>query len=168
MFGQYSSQLVGRKTKTINAARLRTLRACSAQVSKFVSLFGEEEDVEPTLALCVEHASTFDWEWARCLLSATARSDYDEATAPARSDYDEVTAAARSDYDEARAAARSDYDEAWDTAQCAYDEARAAARSDYDEAWATAQCAYDEAWATAQRAYNETRAAAWFTAWQNS
>jgi hypothetical protein len=156
MFGQYSSQLVGRKTKTINAARLRTLRACSAQVSKFVSLFGEE-DVEPTLALCVEHASTFDWEWARCLLSATARSDYDEATAPARSDYDEVTAAARSDYDEARAAARSDYDEAWDTAQCAY-----------DEAWATAQCAYDEAWATAQRAYNETRAAAWFTAWQNS
>ncbi len=69
-------------SKTINAARLRALGACSAQVEMFISLF-DEKDVEPTLALCVEHASVFDWSWARCLLSAPARRAYDEAMAPA-------------------------------------------------------------------------------------
>ena len=113
-------------SKTINAARLRALGACSAQVERFVSLFGEE-DMEPTLALCVEHASTFDWNWARWLLSATAQRAYSEATAPARRAYNEATATAWRTYNEATA-----------TAERAYSEAKATARRTYNEATATA------------------------------
>ena len=91
-------------SKTINAARLRALGACSAQVEMFVSLFGEK-DMEPTLVLCVEHAATFDWDWARCLLSATARRAYNEATATARRACSEATATARRACSEARAQA---------------------------------------------------------------
>ena len=90
-------------SKTINAARLRALGACS-HVEAFIKLFGEA-DVEPTLALCVEHAATFDWGWARCLLSATARRAYNEAMATAERAYDEAMAPARRAYDEARATA---------------------------------------------------------------
>ena len=132
-------------SKTINAARLRALGACSAQVEMFVSLFGEK-DMEPTLVLCVEHAAMFDWGWARCLLSAPARRAYDEATAPAERAYNEARA----------------------TAERAYNEATATAWRAYNEAMAPARRAYDEATAPAERAYDEARATAWFAAWQNS
>jgi len=114
-------------SKTINAARLRALGACSPQVEAFIKLFGEA-DVEPTLALCVEHASRFDWNWARRLLSATAERAYDEAMAPARRAYDEAVAPARRAYnEEARAPAWRAYNEAAATARRAYDEATATA-----------------------------------------
>jgi len=113
-------------SKTINAARLRVLGACPPQVEEFVRLFGEK-DMEPTLALCVEHASVFDWSWARHLLSATARRAYDEATAPAERAYSEATATARRAYDEATATAQRAYNEATVTAWRAHNEATAPA-----------------------------------------
>jgi len=113
-------------SKTINAARLRALKACSAQVERFVNLFGEG-DMEPTLALCVEHAPTFDWDWARKLLSAPARRAYDEATIPARRAYSEATVTTWRAYSEATVTARRAYDEATIPARRAYDEALATA-----------------------------------------
>ena len=77
-------------------AQLRGLEACAPQLEFFQRQFGTE--VAVTRELCLEYASSFDWNWAASrLLSAPARCAYDEAVAPARCAYDEVVAATFAD-----------------------------------------------------------------------
>ena len=133
---------------TITLALLERKQACRPQLDAFRELFGES--VEVTEALCVQHASVFNWGWAADrLLNSSARKAYNEAVAPAWKTYDEATALASKAYDEATALALKSYDKALAPASKAYDEARALASKAYDEARAPALKAYDEAVARA-------------------
>ena len=89
---------------------LKKHRACKDQLDKFDKLF--PNGVDATRELCLAHAQTFDFIWARRLLSPPARKAYNEAIAAARKASDEATAPARKAYDEAIAPARKAYDEA--------------------------------------------------------
>ena len=132
---------------------LKKHRACKNQINKFDKLF--PNGVDATRELCLAHAQTFDFIWARRLLSPPARKAYNEAPAPAREAYDEAIAPAWKAYDEALAPARK-----------ARDEAIAPAWKAYDEATAPAYKAFDEAIAPAYKARDEAIAAAWFDASQ--
>ena len=66
----------------ITVDMLRKVAACTSQIQLFEQLF--PEGVTPTVALCVEHASKFDWDFAsRKFLSAPAWAQYKAATAQA-------------------------------------------------------------------------------------
>jgi len=74
--------------KTINAAKLRRLKACDPQVELFVKLFGES-NVAVTPELCAQHSSVFDWDWiAMHTLTAQALAEFIRDTAPALAEYD--------------------------------------------------------------------------------
>ena len=61
---------------------LRAKKACAEQADKFRDLF--PDGVVLTEALCVSHASDFDFGWAaENLLSARARKAYEKARASA-------------------------------------------------------------------------------------
>lgn len=80
----------------ITAKELRDKQACKSQLERFVHLFGEGP-VDVTAALCVEHASLFDWDWAaRALLPAPAKAEYGRmrVVALAWAEYAQVTAQA--------------------------------------------------------------------------
>ena len=51
----------------INVNQLENHRACPSQMLRFHELFGRVE-VEITLELCLQHAETFDWDWAAARL----------------------------------------------------------------------------------------------------
>ena len=81
--------------KTYRKLTLQTLKdhgACTDQLKLFQKTFGDSVNV--TVKRAVAAASLFDWSWARCLLSATARAEYDRVCAPARAEYDRVRATA--------------------------------------------------------------------------
>ena len=91
----------------VTLAQLRKLKACAPQLELFQRQFGTE--VAVTRELCLEYASSFDWDWAATrLLSAPAQCAYDEAMAAAGRAYDEAMAPARCAYDEALAVAFAD------------------------------------------------------------
>ena len=92
----------------ITLEQLETAGACSEQRKLFEQLFGSEVGV--TEELCVRYASKFDWDWARCLLTAPAEAEYDRVVAPARAEYDRVTAAAWAEYNRVVAPAEAEYD----------------------------------------------------------
>ena len=72
---------------------LRAKGACDQQADKFRALF--PAGVVLTEALCVAHASDFDFGWAATnLLSATAREAYEQACATAREVYKQARATA--------------------------------------------------------------------------
>ena len=127
--------------------------ACKNQINKFVELF--PDGVDATRELCLAHAQTFSFAWARLLLSPPGREAYNEAVAPARKAYYDGVSSARKAYNEAIAPA-------WE----AYVGSTAATSPAYDEALASEGKAYDEALAPARKAYYEATAAAWFDASQ--
>jgi len=92
------------ESRILTVSTLVALGACIEQRAKFKALFGDS--VEITEALCVEHASTFNFDWAALhLLSAPARSEYERVRAAAWAEYERVTAAAWAEYDRVTAAA---------------------------------------------------------------
>ena len=94
----------------ISAAILRRKGACADQVKVFEDLFGTRT-VEVTEALCVEHASRFDWDWAaRNLLPAPLSADYEAKCAPLLADYEAKCAPLLADYQAKRASLLADYE----------------------------------------------------------
>ena len=75
----------------ITARILKLKGACIGQVALFKSLW--PDGVQITEALCIAHASEFDWGWAaNNLLSAPAWAEYERVRAPALAEYERVTA----------------------------------------------------------------------------
>lgn len=96
---------------TITAAKLESLKACSAQIATFRELFGEGP-APMTVETAVEYADTFDWDWAaQHLLDHSARRTYNETLAPIRRTYYEARAPILRAYDAARAPIRRTYNE---------------------------------------------------------
>ena len=92
----------------ITVDMLRKVAACRSQVQLFEQLF--PEGVTPTVALCVEHASKFDWDFAsRKFLLAPALEQYEAAKAPAWAQYEAATAQAWAQYKAAKAPALAQY-----------------------------------------------------------
>lgn len=81
------------KSIKITTRLLRSKGACSDQISLFKELGGDSLTI--TRALCVKHASKFNWDWAAShLLNAAALSEYKRVRAPAFSEYERVRAPA--------------------------------------------------------------------------
>ena len=75
----------------ITADALRAKDACEAQVCRFEDLF--PNGVEITSELCVQHACSFDWNWAaENLLPPGKYADYEAKYAPLWADYEAKTA----------------------------------------------------------------------------
>ena len=92
----------------ITVDMLRKVAACTSQIQLFEQLF--PEGVTPTVAVCVEHASKFDWDFAsRKFLLAPALAQYKAATAPAWAQYEAATAPAWAQYEAAKAQAWAQY-----------------------------------------------------------
>jgi hypothetical protein len=97
---------------TITASRLERLNACQSQVDAFRAIWGEGP-APMTVEAAMEHAATFDWDWAaHHFLSPAALVDYARAEAAARNDYCRAVAAAWADYWRVAVLARDDYDRA--------------------------------------------------------
>ena len=120
----------------ITVDMLRKVAACTSQVQLFEQLF--PEGVTPTVALCVEHASKFDWDFAsRKFLLAPALAQYEAATAPAWAQYKAAKAPAWAQYEAATAPALAQYEAAKAQAWAQY---KAATAQAWAEQWIT-QCA---------------------------
>ena len=77
----------------ITVDMLRKVAACTSQIQLFEQLF--PEGVTPTVALCVEHASKFDWDFAsRKFLLAPALVQYEAAKGQAWVQYEAAKAQA--------------------------------------------------------------------------
>ena len=78
-------------SKSITVKQLQDVGACSAQVDKFVELFGSKVNVTKKLAL--QYYNVFDWNWVcSALLSKSASAEYDKVCNPARAEYNKVRA----------------------------------------------------------------------------
>jgi hypothetical protein len=96
-------------TPTITLTQLRNLRACADQQKLFSQLFGES--VEITEALCVEHATSFNWSWAaKRLLDIPALAEYGRVRDEASDEYERVRDAALDEYDRVCAPALAKYE----------------------------------------------------------
>jgi hypothetical protein len=110
----------------ITLKQLQDASACEDQVKLFRKYFGSK--VKVTKALCLKHASKFDWDWtAYHFLSTQAQEAYDTATAQAWEAYDTATAPTWEAYRTATARARKAYDTATARAWEAYNTATATA-----------------------------------------
>jgi superfamily I DNA/RNA helicase len=115
-------------TQTITVKFLRDYYACEEQVDRFISIFGKDAEVIPTMELAKKYRSEFNIHWlANKLLNSDQRKVYDEAFITAEKAYDEAT-------DEATDLARKAYYEACALAYKAYNEAVAVA---FVKAWNT-------------------------------
>ena len=110
----------------ITVDMLRKVAACTSQIQLFEQLF--PEGVTPTVALCVEHASKFDWDFAsRKFLLAPALAQYEAAKAPAWAQYKAATAPAWAQYEAATAPGWARYEAAKAQAWAQYKAATAQA-----------------------------------------
>ena len=67
----------------VTAALLKRKGACPEQYALFVKTFGKSTRVKITAALCVKHASKFDWNWAAAhLLPPPLWAEYNKKCAP--------------------------------------------------------------------------------------
>ncbi len=105
---------------------LRAKKACPEQANEFRDLF--PAGVVLTEALCLAHASDFNFCWAaRHLLSASAQEACEKACVPAWEAYCKARASAWEAYDKSGAAPLEAYAKARASAWEAYDKACAAA-----------------------------------------
>jgi hypothetical protein len=134
---------------------LQAKNVCTEQADKFRALF--PHGVVLTEALCIAHASDFNFTWAAAnLLSTAAQEAYEKACAPARETYNKTLAVAKKACEKACAAA-------WE----AYDKAPAPSWEACDKACTTAWETYDKACATAWKTYQLAQAAAFFAFWHS-
>ena len=72
-------------SKEITLKMLIAKKACSGQLEIFAKLF--PDGVMITREVCIQHASTFDWDFAaQAFLGAPAQAAYESATAAAWAD----------------------------------------------------------------------------------
>jgi superfamily I DNA/RNA helicase len=120
-------------TQTITVKFLRDYYACEEQVDMFISVFGKDAEVIPTMELAKKYRSEFNIHWlADKLLNSDQKKVYDEAFITAEKAYDEATDLAHKVYYEATDLARKAYYEACALAYKAYNEAVAVA---FVKAW---------------------------------
>jgi hypothetical protein len=148
------------KSPVITAAILRRNGACADKVARFAKLFPKGTAVTLRAALKAADAGLSLGWFARKLLSASARAEYDKARAPAQAEYNKATAPAWAEYDKARAPARAEYNKARAPAWAEYGKATAPAWAEYNKATAAAQAEYYKATASALvAAWNKGRGA---------
>jgi hypothetical protein len=120
---------------TITAKRLEELGACQSQIDAFRALWGDGP-APMTVETALEHAQTFEWEWAADkLLTDAARAEYERARAAAwaeaaraeAAEFERATAPALAEYLRARASAWDEYDRAKDAAWAEFERAKARA-----------------------------------------
>ena len=132
----------------LTLATIERKGACPSARADFAQLFGAS--VEVTTDLCIEHASTFDWDWASAqLLRASAQAEYDRVRAPAQAEYDRVRASAQAEYDRVRAPAWAEYNRVCAQAGAEYDRVCAPAWAEYNRVCAPAWAEYDRVRAAA-------------------
>ncbi len=112
--------------------------ACAEQRAVFKKLF--PKGVEVTVALCVEHASIFDWDWfaSKLISDPTAWASYQDACTTAEASCQAAYATALASYKAACA-----------TAEASCQATRATALASYKAACATAEASCQAACATA-------------------
>ena len=97
--------------RTLTLTQLKAAGACPSAIARFEQLFGDQVGI--TKALCVKHASDFNFGWAaRHLLGDAAREKYNKTCATAMAEYNKACAPAWAEYDKALAAAWAEYDKA--------------------------------------------------------
>ena len=99
-------------TKKITLRTLQAEGACIEECTHFATLF--PQGVEVTEALCIEHATEFNWGWAaQHLLTAPAWTKYKRATAIAWAEYERASVpawgATWAEYERATAIALTEY-----------------------------------------------------------
>ena len=105
------TKVTRRRTPRLTDAMLRRAGACADQRAIFRATFPDGAPL--TLAAWrTASAAGLDINWTHQLLSASARAEYERATAPAWAAYERATAAAWPEYERARAAAWAEYDRA--------------------------------------------------------
>ena len=88
-------------SKRITARMLQSKGACAEQVETFRRLW--PRGVVPTEALAIEHASTFDFQWAATnLLGGPALAECERVCGPALAEYERVRGPALAEYKRVR------------------------------------------------------------------
>jgi len=114
----------------ITLTQIKKAGACAEQVSLFEELFGHS--VELTPEVIAEHGSKFEANWfAKNLLPADKRTDYDRVTAPALAEYNRVTDTALAEYNRVTDTALAEYERVTDTAWAEYERVIDTAWEDY-------------------------------------
>ncbi len=92
----------------LTSERLIELGACEEQIEKFDEIFPEGTDV--TIELAVQHANTFNWNWAaEKLLTTQALQEYERINAQALQEYERVRVPAWQEYRRVNAQALQEY-----------------------------------------------------------
>lgn len=107
--------------------QLKVFGACQHQLNLFKATFG----INPVIVtefLCLEHFDKFCWDWAADnLLSASARAEYQRATASPLAEYERAMESARAEYDGTTASALAEYQRVTISALAEYQRATASA-----------------------------------------
>ena len=115
----------------LTSRKLKLLGACSSQIALFKELGRDTKEI--TLALCVKHASQFDWNWAaKHLLSPPALAEYERVKAPALAEYKRVEAPALAKYERVEAPALAEYKRVEAPALAEYERVKAPALAEYE------------------------------------
>ena len=143
----------------ITLTQIKKAGACAEKVSLFKELFGRS--VELTPEVIAEHGSKFDASWfAKNLLPADKRTDYDRVKDTALAEYNRVKALAWAEYIRVRDTASAEYDRVTDTAWAEHIRVTAPALADYDRVKAPAWAEYNRVTDTALAEYNRVIALA--------
>ena len=95
----------------VSVRLLKKYGACEEQVKLFAETFGKGAKVTVTAALCREHASKFDWDWAaQSLLSEAMLAEYDAKWVTVWAEYDAKCATLWAEYDAKCAELLEEYD----------------------------------------------------------
>lgn len=92
----------------VTAELLRAKGACKSQVDLFMYIFPGGTEI--TRELCVEHARSFDWDWAaECLLPEKQWADYEAKHAALSADYQTKCASQRANCEAKHAVPWADF-----------------------------------------------------------
>jgi len=68
-------------SRRLYASTVKEKEPCQGQYQLFLKYCGDNGYITITDRWCRSHASEFDWEWAKLLLSESARESYDAVAA---------------------------------------------------------------------------------------
>jgi len=126
----------------ITSRKLKLLGACRPQIALFKELGGDTKKI--TRALCLKHASQFNWTWAaQHLLSPPACAEYERVRAPAWVEYERVQAPAWAEYKRVQAPAWAEYERMQASAWAEYKRVEAPAWAEYKRVQAPALAEYE-------------------------
>ena len=84
--------------KTITLALLEKHGACSDQVALFKKTFGDEVKLTKS-NLKIALAADLSFDWCECLLTDSARAEYEKVCDSARAEYEKVCGPAWAEYE---------------------------------------------------------------------